>query len=219
MASQPQFDSKTDGATVARTYSDSVKGRTFIITGVSPNGLGQSTAEALASQEPHRLILTGRSREKVYAVLDPLSQRYPKTIFQFLLLDLSSIKETRKAAQEIMNDPDIERVDCVICNAGVMTIPQLELSEDGIEMHLQTNHIGHYLFVNLIMEKVIAAAEASSVAGSTRIVVLTSFGHYTSPMRFSDYNFTKTRTELPEEERANLDMLKAFNLSAEGIYK
>lgn len=118
-----------------------------------------------------------------------------------------------------MNDTNVDEVDCVICNAGVMTIPELELSEDGIEMQLATNHVGHFLFVNLIMAKIIAAAKTSSVAGSTRIVILTSMGHYTSPMRFSDYNFTKSRTELPEEERANLDMLNRFNIPAEGIYK
>lgn len=49
------------------------------------------------------------------------------------------------------------KIDIVICNAGVMWLPQCELSEDGVEMQIATNHLGHFLFVNLIMEKLVAA--------------------------------------------------------------
>lgn len=90
----------------------------------------------------------------------------------------------------------------LINNAGVMAIPDLTLSEDGIEMSFATNHIGHFLFTNLIIGKLIAASKSSPTP--TRIVNLTSFGHQFSPIRFSDINFTKKASELPEEERPGL---------------
>lgn len=220
MSAQPHFDSKTNGTTVTDAFPDSIRRKTFIVTGVSPNGLGQSTAEALAEQEPACLILTGRSPQKTQAVIDVLAPKHPTTKFRLLQLDLSSIKQTRSAAKEILEASDIPVIDGVICNAGIMAIPELELSPDGIELQLATNHIGHFLFVNLIMPKVIAAAKAASSApGSTRIVVLTSLAHYNSPMRFSDHNFTKAREDLPEDEQASIAMLDRFGLPSDGIYK
>lgn len=218
MTSHTEFGSRTDGSTVSASFPSSVKDKVFIITGVSTNGLGQATADALATQEPRRLILTGRSKVKVQQVIDHLAPRFPKTTFQMLLMDLSSIESVRQAAQEIMATCELDAIDCVICNAGVMSIPYRQLSKDGIEMHFATNHIGHFLFVNLIMEKIIAAGGASSEGGA-RIVNLSSLAHMNSPIRFSDYNLEKSESDLPTDERPNVEAMKKLGLPHGGIYK
>jgi NAD(P)-dependent dehydrogenase (short-subunit alcohol dehydrogenase family) len=55
-------------------------------------------------------------------------------------------------------------------------------SPDGVEMTLATNHVGPFLFTNLLMDKLLAAERP-------RVVVLSSEGHRWSPMRWGDYNF------------------------------
>ena len=198
-------------------FAGQIKGRTILITGVSPNGLGASTAEALAAYEPALLILTGRTKSKVQAVIESLTKTYPAGNFRFLELDLSSLEAVKAAAEEVNAYPDVPKIDIVICNAGVMWLPQRELSRDGFEMQFATNHLGHFLFVNLIMGKVIAAAKTSA-PGAVRIINVSSLGAQFSPVRFSDINFTKPQEEVPEGERANLELMRAYGMPAEGIY-
>ncbi|KAK1711433.1 hypothetical protein BDP67DRAFT_353078, partial [Colletotrichum lupini] len=50
-------------------------------------------------------------------------------------------------------------VDILINNAGVIALPDFQLSEDSIEMTFATNHVGHFLFTNLILSKIIKAGE------------------------------------------------------------
>jgi NAD(P)-dependent dehydrogenase (short-subunit alcohol dehydrogenase family) len=218
MTSHPEFGARTDGKTVAGAFRSAIKGKTILITGISLNGLGMSTAEALATQEPALLILTGRSREKVQKVIDQLSAQYPATAFRFLCLNLTSQKQVRQAAEDVMAYPDVPQIDIVICNAGVMAVQTRELCEDGIEMHLATNHVGHFLFINLIMEKLKASAKTST-PGSTRVINISSFALYNSPVRFSDPNFEKEQEDLPPEERPNLAAMARFNLPTSGQYK
>jgi NAD(P)-dependent dehydrogenase (short-subunit alcohol dehydrogenase family) len=55
-------------------------------------------------------------------------------------------------------------------------------TEDGLERNFGSNHIGHFLFTNLIMPKILAA-------NNPRVVSVSSSGHRLGPVRFDDYNF------------------------------
>lgn len=217
MASHPEFNRVTDGYTVADTYSGAIEGRTFLITGVSLNGLGQSTTEALAAHKPALLILTGRTEGKVLAVINTLATTYPDVKCKYLHMDLSSLSSVRVAAREVMNWQDVPEIDVVICNAGVMWIAEHQMSVDQIEMQFATNHIGHFLFVNLILKK-LTAASAHAPPGAVRIVNVSSGGAMFSPVRFSDPNFAKEQKDLPENERANTEVMKKFGMRTDGKY-
>ncbi|CAG8894257.1 unnamed protein product [Penicillium egyptiacum] len=69
----------------------------------------------------------------------------------------------------------------MVNNAGVMAV-DYQLSPEGFESHLATNHLGPFLFTNLIIKKILASK-------SPRIVVVSSDGHRLNPFRFDDYNF------------------------------
>jgi NAD(P)-dependent dehydrogenase (short-subunit alcohol dehydrogenase family) len=208
MATTTEFNSVTLASDVAAAFPESIKGKTILITGVSPSSLGLATAAALATQAPKRLILTGRSADKVQAAVDELKSTYPDVNYEVLLVDLSSQESVRSAAATLNRNAEIPSIDILINNAGVMDIPERTLSKDGIEVSFATNHIGHFLFTNLIIEKLVAASKSSQ--GPVRIINLTSFGHQFSPIRFSDINFTKIAAELPEEERPELQKAQFF---------
>lgn len=208
------FGHKTDASTVASAFASSIKGRTILVTGVNKLGIGYATAQALASQSPRRLIISGRSQAKIQECLDSLRPQYPDVDIRPLIVDLSSQKSVRKAAAEVLGWEDTPTINIVINNAGIMNIQEHTLNEDGIELHLATNHVGHFLFTNLIMPKIIAAAKEAS-SGATRVINVSSVGTTVSPLRVSDVNWEKPVSKLPESEKPNLAMMKAAGLPAE----
>ncbi len=218
MATAKSFEPLTPAAEITAAFPSAVRGKTIIVTGVSPDSLGLATASAFASQSPANLIVTGRSVDKVHASIKDLKSNYPNVKYHALIMDLASQCSVRVAAAKVNDDDSVPTIDIIVNNAGVMAIPTLTLSEDGIETTFATNHLGHFLFTNLILPKMIKAAKTSSTP--TRIVNVTSFGHQFSPVRFSDINFSKFPAELPEEERPELQKTEFFtgNSHSEDIY-
>ncbi len=70
----------------------------------------------------------------------------------------------------------------LVNNAGVMALPELELTPGGIEMQFATNHLGHFALA-------LGLHDALAAAGDARIVSLSSRGHLRSPVVFDDLNF------------------------------
>ncbi|GAD99902.1 hypothetical protein THITE_2118117 [Paecilomyces variotii No. 5] len=197
MTSNSSFNKRTTATEVANAYSEHIKGKTILITGVSPTSIGANTAYALASGQPEQMILASRTQKNIDAVGDYIKTHYPSVTVTPLILDLSSQKSVRAAAAEV--NRTITKIDLLIANAGIMALPTRTLSPDGIELQFATNHIGHFLFTNLIIEKLRKAATISKSPGSTRVVMLTSNGHRFSPIRFHDYNF-EGKPIPPDEE-------------------
>lgn len=207
MATHKEFGAETEASTVAEAFSSQIANKVILITGVNAGGIGGSTAEAIAAHSPKLLILSGRSQSKVDQVIGKIKSAHPHINCRYLHLDLSSQKSVRAAAQEVLSYTDVPQIDILINNAGIMNVPERTLSEDGIEMQFATNHIGHFLFANLILNKLIASANESA-KGATRIINVSSGGVRYSPIRFSDINFTQPTDQLPESERPDPAVLK-----------
>ena len=77
--------------------------------------------------------------------------------------------------------------DKIILTTGVMATPY-SLTRDGLETQFGINHIGHFLFTNLIMEKLLQAPNGAMV------VVVISDGHGLGPVRFDDLHFDNGKT-------------------------
>ncbi|KUJ08195.1 putative short-chain dehydrogenase [Mollisia scopiformis] len=193
----PEFSESTESLEVAKKFAGEIQERTILVTGVNRGGIGFSTAQAFASQSPSTLIIAGRTPSRIQDCIDALKQEYPEVNYRALKLDLSSQKAVREAAAELLSWTDVPTIDILINNAAVMNLPERQLSEDGLEMQFATNHIGHFLFTNLIMSKLIKGA---------RIVNVTSLSPTVAGMRWSDINFEKTNKDLPEAEQPPYEM-------------
>lgn len=121
-----------------------------------------------------------------------------------LQLDLSSQRSVRAAAAEFLLWSDVPTVDIIVNNAGVMAIPERTITEDGVELHLATNHIGHFLFTCLISPKLIKAAQGA-VKGATRVINVASNNPQKTGIRWSDLTFEKRNRDLPESEQPDYD--------------
>jgi NAD(P)-dependent dehydrogenase (short-subunit alcohol dehydrogenase family) len=175
--------------------------------GVSPNSLGEHIALAISRHSPSLLILASRTASKINQVINSIHASTPSCPIKSLTLDLSSQSSIRSAAKEL--NALTQKLDIVINNAA-LNVPDYETTQEGIEMHFGTNHVGLFLLTNLVLPSVLSAASSSAVPGSTRIVNMTSAGHRLSPIRFSDYNFRKLVGELPVEERPPEGLPKAL---------
>ncbi|KAJ2896768.1 hypothetical protein MKZ38_005256 [Zalerion maritima] len=200
------FNANTEGVEVATAFADGIRGRTIILTGVNRGGLGYSAANAFASQAPAKLIIAGRNPNKIQGSIDALKADHPSVTYRPLIMDLSSQRSVRSAAAEVLSWSDIPTVDFLINSAGIMGEPTRELSDEGIEMHFATNHIGHFLFTCLVMPKLIAAAEGRP-KGTVRVVNVSSGSPCVANMRWTDINFDKKNKDLALSEQPPYEFL------------
>ncbi|KAI2471052.1 clathrin adaptor complex small chain-domain-containing protein [Annulohypoxylon bovei var. microspora] len=184
------YSRETEGLTLVHKFADQVKGRTFLLTGPSPRGIGAETLISLAAESPALLILVGRSQEKAQATIDAIKKVNSVVKIKFIEADLTSLESVRQAARTILDDASIAQIDVVINNAAVMATP-FELTPDGFELQLAASHLGHFVLTNKILPKVLAAGPGA------RLVMLTSSGHRYAGVRFSDPNFAEPGSYSP----------------------
>jgi NAD(P)-dependent dehydrogenase (short-subunit alcohol dehydrogenase family) len=176
------FGFSTTGEEATAALAQHIKDRTVLITGVSPGGLGLETARVIALRNPKLVILAGRSTEKLQHAEEEVKKASPKVPIRQLVLDLGNLKAVRKAAEEVNGWSDVQNIDVMINNAGIMAVPYAT-TPDGIEGQFGTNHVGHFLFTQLLMSKILVSPSGP------RVVNLSSSGYRGGPVRFEDYNF------------------------------
>lgn len=76
-------------------------------------------------------------------------------------------------------------LDILVNNAGVMAIPQRSLTQQGWEMQLATNYLGHFALTRGLHG---ALAEAGR-AGGARVICVSSSGNLIAPVMFGDMHF------------------------------
>ncbi|KAL2432263.1 hypothetical protein ABEF95_005126 [Exophiala dermatitidis] len=202
MTSNPQYGQETTATEVAKRFAHEIRGKTVVIVGVSPQSLGESMALALASQSPALLVLASRTRSKIEEVARKVTAANPSVRLEIVEIDLSSLESVRQAASTI--NGLVDHIDILINNAAVV-MQAHAFTKDGLELQFGTNHIGPFLLTNMLLPKILQAAQRSSDRNQesrpTRIINVTSQGHVISPIRFSDPNFLKRPEDIPEAER------------------
>lgn len=137
-------------------------GKTMMVTGATA-GIGRATAEALCARGA-RVHLACRSVEKTRPLLDALRQKYGDRAAEILQLDLADLSSVRAAAQRFLDGG--EPLHILVNNAGVAGIRGL--TKDGYELTFGTNHVGHFLFTMLLLERLKNSAPARVVTVSSR---------------------------------------------------
>ncbi|KAE8727270.1 Short-chain dehydrogenase TIC 32 [Hibiscus syriacus] len=157
---------------------------TAIITG-GASGIGLETSRVLALRGVH-VIIGARNLKAANEVKRIILADIETARVDVLELDLCSIKSIRAFADNFiaLNLP----LNILINNAGIMFCP-FHLSQDGIEAQFATNHIGHFLLTELLLDKMKSTVKTSGVQG--RIVNLSSIAHthcYKNGIRFAKLN-------------------------------
>ena len=139
---------------------------TCLITGAT-SGIGKAAALALSKKE-WRVILVGRNKEKTARAGDEIKRRSRNKDVSFYVCDLSVLRDVRALAVRIKED--FGRIDVLVNNAGARILRH-RLTEEGIELTLATNHLGHFVLTLSLID----ALERSE---RPRIINVSSSAHY-----------------------------------------
>ncbi len=169
-------------------------GRTAVITGAN-TGLGYETAKALAAKGAH-VVLAVRNTDKGNEAAARIGDASPGASVGVQKLDLTSLDSIRHAAEELRSRHDT--IDLLINNAGVMFTPK-STTADGFELQFGTNHLGHFAFTGLLLDRVLAAA-------GSRVVTVSSVGHRfaRNGIRFDDLQWQKDYSRVGAYGQAKL---------------
>lgn len=157
--------SEFDGDSTAEVVTEGIdlKGRLAVVTGCT-SGIGFETMRVLAKRGCY-VVGTGRTAEKAAAAC----KRVPgvTTPVELELSDFDSVVACADAIRSL-NSP----IDILVCNAGYRGGDNEPELVNGIEKHFLVNHLGHFVLVNRLLERLYYAWQG-------RIVVVASRTAYT----------------------------------------
>jgi NAD(P)-dependent dehydrogenase (short-subunit alcohol dehydrogenase family) len=158
----------------------SLTGQVIVITG-GTSGLGLESAKRLAVSGA-KVVLTSRSHEKGKAALDDVATylqrqgiKSDNVSYKILLLD--DLNAIRSAVDSWV---DIDSVDVLMLNAGVMACREREVTSDGFERQIQTNHLGHFLLTALLSPR---------LTSNARIIAVSSAAYKLSALSGLDFDY------------------------------
>ena len=173
-----------------------LKGITAIVTGGN-SGIGTETCKALLYGGA-RVILCSRSIAAGQKAIEeeitkPGHGNYAVDAANKIVvkqLDLSSLKSVKAFCEEVLREE--EHIDLLICNAGIMALPNREETADGFEKQIGVNLYGHAYMIQLLLPKMKAQSP-----NPARIVILSSSAHDMGNVDTTDLHFSKGRIYTP----------------------
>ena len=158
-----------------------MKNKTVVITGAT-SGLGRATAIQLA-QKGAFVVIIARSNTKANEVIKEIKKEGGKG--QFIIADLSSMKDTKEAAESI--NKIVDRLDVLINNAGAY-FPKYRETSEGFESTLALNYLSPFLLTHHLIEQM---EQTTSEIGRSRIINISSTMHK-RPILWDDLNYKET---------------------------
>ena len=156
-------------ATSQRGTGGDMGGKVVLITGAN-TGIGLVTARALC-QRGAQVFIACRSAVTGEAALATIRAAVPGAQVELLPLDLGDFASVRACAEGFLARSLPLHV--LINNAGLAG--GKGLTKSGFELAFGTNHLGHFLLTNLLLDCIKATAAKD---GTARIVTVASRAHY-----------------------------------------
>ncbi len=119
------------------------------------------------AKKNYGLILIGRNEGKTVRVCEEIRRISHNENVCWYVCDLSVLRDVRGLAARIREDH--ERIDVLVNNAGARILRH-QLTEEGIELTLATNHLGHFVLT-------LSLVEALERSERPRIINVSSSAH------------------------------------------
>lgn len=136
-----------------------LSGKRYLVTGCN-SGLGKETVRVLKLRGA-TVVGAARSLDKT-AGCD-----------EGVMCDLGDLDSVRAVTGSLQGS-----LDGIVANAGIMALPRLELIQ-GIERQFFTNHIGHFVLVTGLLDRLTAEG---------RVVMVSSAAHKRAPAEGIDFD-------------------------------
>jgi len=182
----------------------SLSGKTFVISGANA-GAGFQAARILVSRGASVVMLNRSAGKSAAAITDLKDEFGADAPVRFIRMDLSDLASVRAAAQEVLSTTP--RIDALICNAAIAQVPTRQLTVDGFESQLGTNHYGHFVLCGMLFDRLHAS--------QGRIVVVASLGYKLGlrTIQFDDMNWDRSYSANPAYSQSKLaQMMFAYEL-------
>jgi NAD(P)-dependent dehydrogenase (short-subunit alcohol dehydrogenase family) len=138
-------------------------GKTIVVTGCN-SGIGLETMRVLALRGAH-VVGTARTLERGQEACASVQGRATPVVLE--LSDFDSVVACANAIRALETP-----IDGLVCNAGVLLTELQQVR--GLEMQFVVNHLGHFILVNRLLDRLIAAPQG-------RVVVVGSMSHRQVP--------------------------------------
>jgi NAD(P)-dependent dehydrogenase (short-subunit alcohol dehydrogenase family) len=142
------------------------RGRVAVITGAN-SGIGYESAVALARKGAH-VVMACRNMEKGERARQELLARAGGATVDVRQLDLGSLRSVHNFAATV--DAGYNRLAILMNNAGIMA-PPYGTTDDGFELQIGTNHLGHFALTGLLLPKLLQTPQS-------RVVTVSSYANY-----------------------------------------
>jgi NAD(P)-dependent dehydrogenase (short-subunit alcohol dehydrogenase family) len=156
-----------------------LRGRTVLVTGPT-SGLGRAAAGGLADLGA-RVVLAGRSRERLETVAGELRGRTGEDRFPVVIVDTGSLASVVEAAAHVRATES--RLDALVDNAGAI-FAERALGPDGIERTFATLVVGPFRLVHELLPLLRATPDA-------QVIAVTSGGQYTQALPLDDLGYER----------------------------
>jgi retinol dehydrogenase-12 len=178
--------------------------RVAMITGGN-SGIGFATVTKLAAHGFH-VILASRNQQASAQAIARLRSSNPDSSVESIPLDLASFTSVQHCAAEFQAKGYPLHV--LINNAGG-SIPgkQARFSPDGFELTFATNHLGHFLLTNLLLDNLQQSVPARVITVSSQLHV-PGYGFGPAP----DFDYDNLKGEKYYDPRAFYKNSKLANM-------
>lgn len=162
-----------------------MRGKTVIVTGAN-SGIGKALAGELLKLRARVIMACRDLRSAEEAAQDIKKQAGPENGEVVIKhLDLASLRSVRNFCEEVTQEES--QVDVLINNAGIYQCPYTK-TDEGFEMQLGVNHLGHFLLTHLLLDLLKASAPSRIVVVSSKLY---KYGHINFDDLNSENNYNK----------------------------
>jgi NAD(P)-dependent dehydrogenase (short-subunit alcohol dehydrogenase family) len=145
-------------------------GKTYLVTGCTPGGVGEATARELLAWNASHVICTMRTPEKAESLRASMAGVGPGKL-ETVIMELTSFDSVRSAAKEIRER--FGKLDGIMLNAGLMTSTR-RITNDGFEEMFQVNHLSQYLLLRLLEDRLRESSARVSLVSSSSYIFMAS---------------------------------------------
>jgi len=145
-----------------------------VVTGAS-SGLGLNCAAALAKTGKYFVVMAVRDVEKAKKVAKKFN--FPEGSYVTMKLELGNLQSVRDFVANLKAFKSARPLNHLICNAAVYKPkdPEPAWTDDGFEMSMGVNHLGHFLLANLLVNDMAKAKNArmcivGSITGNSNTI-------------------------------------------------
>ncbi|KXX66903.1 oxidoreductase [Flammeovirga sp. SJP92] len=182
----------------------SQKGKTFLVTGAN-SGLGFGTSVALAKKGA-KVIMTARDLSKGTKAMFDLKKEAPTADVELMQLDLADLNQVKAFANAFKEK--YQQLDVLINNAGVMMPAKRDETKQGFEIQFGTNHLGHFVLTNELLEILEKTPDSRIVVLSSLVAKMNKADIY-----WDDLHFEKSYDKMASYAQSKLaNMLFAAEL-------